>query len=126
MSVHSTPTAARSGSVPAPALADADGDTCTIWYIARRLGRRGLGWRKLANYVTLLIDQEGFPRPFPRYNQARRRLLHDVGMDSIWPRSAVDGWLANFLPPDDPGAADAARVMDERASRGLRLVKGLR
>lgn len=100
--------------------------TCTIHYIARRLGRQDYGARRLINYVSELQDKHDFPPPFPA-DVKGRGLTSDVRMDSRWRRDAVDHWIDSFLPPelahglDSAGQHEAAAEMDARATR-LRLV----
>ncbi len=106
---------------------DPDQPSCTIWYIQLRLGRHDYSPRKMVTYVTLLIDCEDFPKPFP-YERAGQ-LHRDPAVQSRWPRVAVDQWLADWLPPDTSIALDvaakraAADVMDSRAGN-LQLVQG--
>jgi hypothetical protein len=106
---------------------DPDQPSCTIWYIQLRLGRHDYSARKMVTYVTLLIDCEGFPQPFP-YERAGK-LYRDPAIQSRWPRVAVDQWLADWLPPDTTAALDAAAkraaadVMDDRAGN-LQLLQG--
>ena len=106
---------------------DPDQPSCTIWYIALKLGRQDYSPRKMVTYVILLIDCEDFPKPFP-YERGGK-LHHDPATCSRWPRAAVDQWLADFLPPETNTALDAAAqraaagVMDSRAA-SLQLVQG--
>jgi hypothetical protein len=106
---------------------DMDQPSCSIWYIQMKLGRHDYSVRRMCTYVQLLISAHGFPLPFPR--ETRGRLVRDVSYKSRWPRSAVDVWLADFLPPETNAAIDAAAMraaaetMDNRAGQ-LQLIKG--
>lgn len=132
MSVHVFPPgAAHPEELPAGAgAAEDDGaefDTCTIWWIRARLGRRAYGDRRLVRFVALLIADEGFPPPLPALRG--QRLDKSVTTASVWIRSAVEAWLADWLPPASAAALDAAACrqaaaeMDEAAAT-LRLIDG--
>lgn len=108
-----------------------DQPTCTLHWICAQLGFEGSDARRAA-YVEGLIEQRGFPRPFPHS-------VHGGGLSdavnprrSRWLRIAVERWLSDFLPPDAAAAIDseaaaaAAAEMDAAAARltPLRLVAG--
>lgn len=108
--------------------ADGDPPTCNLQWICKHLGFKGAEASQIA-YVDGLIDLEGFPRPLPH-------LAHGGGISkeihatrSQWIRTAVEAWLADFLPPagaaalDAAAQRDAAADMDARAGN-LRLVGG--
>ena len=115
---------ARSASL---ALAPDAEPVCTIWHIARALGRTDYGYRRLCAYVQQLVDHFNLPRPYPV--MVRGRMVEAVTKDSRWNRQAVDQWLFDFLPPDSAAALDAAarataaQDMDQ-AAFGLKLIRG--
>lgn len=104
-----------------------DQPSCTIWYIQLRLGRHDYSVARMCTYVQLLIAEQDFPLPFPR--EKRGKLVRDVTDKARWPRTAVDHWLDDFLPPATTAALDAAALqaaaetMDTRAGN-LQLIKG--
>lgn len=118
-----------------PPLVAGDADqlaaTCTLGYIARRLGKAGWGDTRLCSYVQALVDQRGFPKPFPELvgRGEARQLTDRVRPGSTWQRWAVQDWLGDHLPPDAAAALDAAAKaaaaaeMDGNAGN-LRLVAG--
>ncbi len=118
---------ALSPAVAAQVMAEDADQACTIWFIAQRMGRAGWGAQRLARYVQQLVDQRGFPPPWPE--MVRGRLVDAVRPASKWDRAAVLQWLHDFLPPDAAASANAAaraiaaRTMDQ-AAFGLKLVKG--
>lgn len=95
--------------------------------IVRRLGRDHYGPGRRVTYVTKLVDERGFPAPYP--SMIKGALVSGVTRDSRWPRAAVETWFDNFLPPEAHAALDAAAMaaaaadMDDRAGN-LRLVGG--
>lgn len=114
--------------------------TVSIWWLQRQLGKRDYKDRRLVSYLTLLIDELGFPPPLPDLVLDRRPadggdrpLAHSVTRkvttNSRWRRDAVDAWLEDYLPPDNAAALDAraragaADDMDRNAGN-LRLVAG--
>jgi hypothetical protein len=108
--------------------ADGDPPTCNLQWICKQLGHDGSEASQVA-YVRGLIDDHGFPRPFPH-------LAHGGGLSSDihairsqWLRAGVEAWLADFLPPAGAAALDAAaqRAAAEdmdRMAGNLRLVGG--
>lgn len=107
--------------------------TVSLRFIAARLGKRNYGLPRLRRYVTLLIEECGFPPPFPTLVTGKKgeadRLELGVAADSAWQREPVEAWLEDFLPPANAAALDAraeaaaAEAMDQAAER-LRLVGG--
>jgi hypothetical protein len=99
-----------------------DAPACSIWYIGSQLGRRDHSPKRLIAYVSKLIDDHGFPKPYPREQRGESALTLEVGKTSTWPKAAVDHWLTGWLPPDAGAALDAAQrreaadAMDERAA----------
>jgi hypothetical protein len=102
--------------------------TCTFHYVRRELGQSALSDRRLVAYLRGLIDGHGFPRPLPTLLRGGA-LTQDVTRKSNWIKSAVDAWLAGFIPPDCGATLDAAALraaaadMDDNARR-LQLVGG--
>jgi hypothetical protein len=116
-------------SLPSPAArldADPEARSCTIYYIRRELGRFDYGDRRLVTYVQGLIDNCGFPPPWP-VNHKRNGITRAVTPESRWPRAAVDAWLDEWTPPglamaiDAKAMAAAATDMDAAAAGLARL-----
>lgn len=102
-------------------------DTCTIWYVQRRLGRQDYQRARLLKLLDQLIAQMGFPPPLPQLRGGR--LTTAVSLSSSWNRPAVDAWLDGQLPPDNGAAVDeqarqAAAADMDAAAANLRLVAG--
>jgi hypothetical protein len=99
--------------------------TCNFRWVGKVLGHRGSD-EILVDYIDLLIDQAGFPRPLP-HRKHGGGLETGVAPRSEWIRAGVIDWLGNYLPPsaaaalDDAAEAAAAEAMDAAAS-DLRLV----
>ncbi|KUR80930.1 hypothetical protein [Novosphingobium sp. FSW06-99] len=102
--------------------------TCTLFYIRRELGQSAMSERRMIVYLRQLIAQHDFPRPLPL-------LLRDGTLTtqphrrSAWIKSAVDAWLAGFIPPDcgatlDDQAHRAAAAEMDNAAAHLHLVGG--
>ncbi|OYX62715.1 MAG: hypothetical protein B7Y88_13765 [Sphingomonadales bacterium 32-64-17] len=117
-----------------PVLDEADEPTVTLSWVRRQLGRTKYGERRIIAYLSLLIDQQGFPPPLPELNLVRdgsaaHTLTSEVRATSIWPRKAVLAWLDDYLPPanaaqvDEMARRDAAADMDSAAGT-LRVVQG--
>lgn len=106
-----------------------DYPTVGLPFIMRELGKRNYGIPRQICYVSLLIEQHGFPPPYPELvgKKGAQRLELGVVKDSQFPRRPVEAWLEDFLPPanaaalDARAAAAAAEDMD-RAAADLRLV----
>lgn len=102
--------------------------TCNIGYVQGLLGQNELPPRRLAQYLTALIAQHGFPAPLPALVKGGT-LTTGVHPRSTWVRAAVHAWLDGTLPPpiaatlDQQAFATAALDMDARAAN-LRLVGG--
>lgn len=102
--------------------------TCTFHYVKRELGQSALSDRRAIAYLRQLIFAHGFPRPLPAIVRGGA-LTVDVTRKSAWIKSAVDAWLAGFIPPDCAATIDAdahraaAAEMDTAATR-LHLVGG--
>ncbi len=108
--------------------ADGDPPTCNLQWICRNLGHDGSDDAKIA-YVRGLIADHGFPRPLPHLAHGGKVSLDIHATRSQWIRTAVEAWLADFLPPAGAAAIDAAAQrlaaadMDN-AAMNLRLVGG--
>lgn len=114
MSVHILPTAlARAGSADHHPR---NAGTTGIFSIAGRLGiaHRSIG--HVCRTVAALIDDRGFPAPFPHL--VDDALVATAHPHARWPRVAVDAWFTDQLPPAARGAVDQAeRVeLDSRLS----------
>ncbi|HQS70018.1 MAG: hypothetical protein B7Y36_08360 [Novosphingobium sp. 28-62-57] len=102
--------------------------TCTFGYVQGLLGQNKLTPRRMAQYLTALIEQHGFPAPLPALVKGGT-LTTGVHPRSTWIRAAVHAWLDGTLPPpiaatlDQQAFAAAAMDMDARAAT-LRLVGG--
>lgn len=127
-----------------PPFSDQEDDkpTVSIWWIKRAMCPARFGDTRLVSYVSLLIEQQGFPRPLPCLVTGRRKpgcsaradrpmdsLTHEVTMNSRWQREAVEAWLEDFLPPDNAAAVNAQRERAaandmDMAATGLRLLNG--
>lgn len=110
--------------VPVPADLREGSRSCSLFYIARRLGygERSEGW--LVSYVDCLISHEGFPPPLPLYRVTggSRRKVDRLGGGHRWNRDAVDAWFDGTIPPklaavvEDGLAARYAAQLDARAA----------
>ena len=102
--------------------------TCTFHYVRRELGQSALSDRRMVAYLRALIADHGFPRPLPTLLRGGD-LTADVTRKSSWIKSAVDAWLAGFIPPDcaatiDHQALRAAASEMDTAAANLRLIGG--
>jgi hypothetical protein len=110
---------------------DASEGAVSIWTIRRLLGRQDYSGAHMATYLALLQRDHGFPPPFPFHRRRKGvdELITAPHERSTWPKAAVDQWIADFLPPANSNALDAAALraaageMDQ-AAFGLKLVKG--
>jgi hypothetical protein len=99
--------------------------TVGILFIKRELGRQTYGPGRLVKYVQLLVDERGFPPPFPE--MVRDQLVDTVTEHSAWRRAPVEAWIEDQLPPPNAdamearAAAAAAADMDNAAT-SLQLV----
>lgn len=102
----------------------ADGyPTVGLDFIARELGKKTYGPARLVAYVSLLIEEQGFPPPYPELvgRKGQQHLTAAVVAHSQFRRAAVEAWLEDFLPPanaaalDARAAAAAAADMDQAA-----------
>lgn len=80
--------------------------TCGIFDVAGRLGQAHRRPNFICKTIDLLIEERGFPQPFPLLRGAV--LQERVFADSRWPRAAVEAWFNDQLPP-------AARALDSTA-----------
>ena len=118
-------------------LSGDDAPALSFWEIRRRLGKDGRGEEakaysgaRMVKYLGLLIADQGFPPPFPCHRRVGGfdQLVTRPCPQSVWPRDAVDAWLANFLTPASAAAIDVAAMrhaagdMDSSAF-GLQLVR---
>lgn len=114
MSVHSFPLGAEAPTVD-------------IGFIRRALGKQRMAEPTFIALVQALVDQRGFPRPYPDFRKGT--LVDRVTRRSTFARCAVDAWLDNHLPPEaglalqEAARANAAADMDS-AARNLRLIRG--
>ncbi|WEK43623.1 MAG: hypothetical protein P0Y64_01975 [Candidatus Sphingomonas colombiensis] len=93
--------------------------TCGIYDVAGRLGNAHRRPHYICKTIDLLIEERGFPPPFPLLRGAA--LAERVLADSRWARSAVEAWFNDQLPP-------AARALDcaaENVERNSRLAVNL-
>ena len=125
MSIHVVPP--QLPSIAQRIDGDPDARTCTIWYVRRELGRIDYGDKRICSYLQKLVDQHGFPAPFPCERKGRRELETRVVPESRWIRAAVDAWLEDRTPPDlgaalDRKARDAAAAEMDAAAGNLSLV----
>lgn len=102
--------------------------TCTFHYVRTALGQSALSDRRARDYLRQLIAQHGFPKPLPSLLRGGT-ITQDVTRKSAWIRSAVDAWLAGFIPPDcaatiDTVAMHAAATEMDQAAATLRFVGG--
>lgn len=109
--------------VPADADTRPNSRTCSLWFIAGRLGKRERSPKWLAGYVQQLVDHEGFPPPLPHYRAGRK--VEQVCEQHRWQLDAVEAWFDGLLPPPlrevTPGyspalAARFAGTLDARAA----------
>ena len=123
--------------MPQSSLSHADdAPAVSIWYIRQRLGKSGTHGKaysgaRMARYLALLIDDHGFPPPFPCLRRVGGvdHLVELPCEQSSWPRDAVDQWFADYLLTNNANAIDAAAMREaahdmDRAAFGLRLVRG--
>jgi len=108
--------------------ADGDPPTCNLQWICHQLGHDGSDGAKIT-YVQGLIAQHGFPRPLPHLAHGGKVSLDIHATRSQWIRTAVEAWLADFLPPTATAALDAAAQRAaaadmDNAALHLRLVGG--
>jgi hypothetical protein len=125
MSVHllRVPAAAPADRNPVASspIGGDDAPTCTLSYIARELGRRDYGDRRMVRYVGLLIAERRFPPPIPVL--VGKALVTEVTRRSIWRREAVDAWFVELMPAPVARAVEtlarnaAADEMRRRAER---------
>lgn len=88
--------------------------TCGIFDVAGRLGQAHRRPNFICKTIELLIEERGFPQPFPLLRGAV--LQERVFADSRWQRAAVDAWFNSQLPPEAQ-ALDTAAEAVERNSR---------
>lgn len=123
MSVTPTPHAAHFALDPQA--------TCTLWWIRTALGRTDYSDGRFVAYVQDLVDQCGFPPPFPSKPKGKDMTMR-VTPKSIFRRDAVQAWIDDFLPPACAARldADALRLaaddLDSRAAQlgRLTLIEG--
>lgn len=109
-----------------PAIVDRrpDARSCSLWYPADRLGVRDRSLRWIVQYFADLVEQHGFPPPFPTYLRGRGNadgMTNAVVPSSRWDKVAVDAWFLDRLPPrlalviDDAELDRHAATLDARA-----------
>lgn len=81
--------------------------TYSIHDICRRLEYSG-GDRARITYVSSLIEQYGFPQPYPTFVKGKGA-VREIRATSRWPRDPVDAWFLNFDPPASLAAEELAR-----------------
>jgi hypothetical protein len=119
---------------PVPLVVDhGDKPTVTFHWLRRTVCPDGFKDGRALTYITLLIDQRGFPPPLPTMVLGRgekpSRLVDGVCSASMWSRAAVEAWLDDQLPPGTAAAIDrraqaaAATEMDGAAFH-LQLING--
>lgn len=107
------------------------GPAITLWQVRQALGRGDLSDNAFIAYVQSLVDQCGFPPPFPSPVKGKG-LVASVTRRSTFRRDAVEAWRGDYLPPaggaalDAAAAAAAAHAMDQAALGlgALRLING--
>jgi hypothetical protein len=111
--------------VPTSADLRPGSQSCSLWYIAGRLGYREKAETWLVAYVSELIAGDGFPPPLPLYralHSVRPVRLDKVTASHRWNRDAVDAWFDGTIPPplvearNDNVAARFAAQLDARAN----------
>lgn len=107
---------------------DGDPPTCNLQWICKHLGHDSSEAGQVT-YVRGLIHGWGFPKPLPHLAHGGK-VSNDIHPTrSQWIRTAVEAWLADFLPPAGAAALDAAAQraaaadMDANAMK-LRVVGG--
>lgn len=80
--------------------------TYSLHDICRRFELSG-GDQARAAYVKALIENFGFPLPYPAPVKGKG-VTRDVRHNSRWPRDPVDAWFLNFDPPANLAAEDLA------------------
>lgn len=116
-----------------PLLADQHtGPSITIWQVRQILGRTDHSDKVFIGYVQALVEECGFPRPFPSHIK-RKGLTAAVTRHSSFRRDAVEAWAADYLPCACAATLDAAALdqaaqdMDQAAAqlgRPLQLIDG--
>lgn len=113
-----------------------DQPSCTLWQVRLLLGRGDHSDDRFVRYVQALVDECGFPRPFPSVvkGSATRKagLTLAVTPRSTFRRDAVLAWRDDYLPPACSARLDAeamrcaAAEMDAAAGQlgNLRLAGG--
>lgn len=100
-------------SIPPAPLGGDTGPSCTLWHVGHALGFSGSP-ALLASYVQQLVDECGFPPPFPSRLKGRG-ITRAVTAHSTFRRDAVGAWLDDFLPPDCAAALDTAALAQAAA-----------
>lgn len=88
--------------------------TCSIFDVAGRLGQAHRRPPFICKTIELLIEERGFPKPFPLLRGAV--LQERVFADSRWARASVEAWFNSQLPPEAQ-ALDSSAEAAERNSR---------
>lgn len=104
---------------------------CTLWWVRTRLGRGEMSDPRFVAYVQGLVDECGFPPPFPSKLKGQP-LTRAVTAHSTFRRDAVEAWIDSFLPPACAASLDAqamraaAEDLDARAAQlgNLKLIDG--
>lgn len=97
------------------------GATCTLWWIRKALGRTDHSVARFVAYVQDLVDQCGFPPPFPSKLKGQG-LTRAVTPKSTFRRDAVQAWIDDFPPParaarlDAEALREAAEDLDPRTA----------
>jgi hypothetical protein len=108
--------------VPTPADTRPDSRSCSLWYIAGRLGQRERSERWIADQVAQLVELESFPPPLPLFSVSKRRRVAGITGARRWNRDAVDAWFDGLIPPglvaaiETRTAALHAATLDARAA----------
>ena len=119
MSIHQLP------SLPAEA------PSCTLWQVRLLLGCSEMSDDRFTRYLQELVDECGFPPPFPSKPKGQP-LTRAVTRHSSFRRDAVAAWIDDFLPPACAASLDAqamqaaAHAMDHAAHQlgTLKLIEG--
>lgn len=110
-----------------PPLFSQSAPTCGVVYVALLFGRTDLGPGRIVRYVQGLVDDYGFPKPYPALHA--RAIVDHVVATSRWSREAVDQWCSDWLPPDTAASLDAAALAAagaemDAAAGNLKLIQG--
>ena len=101
-----------------------DGPTCHFRTVTVQLGCSNKGSAYKVAYIRMLMRDQGFPAPLPRFIHSRAVLM--TGADAVypnarWQRAAVDAWFEGLLPPGARNALTTAEAAEVDATIAARL-----